>query len=233
MEFAAFFFAAICYGLAAYLWWRDQTPIYFVALLSGHLSALASPLWQLLYNFSYSPSLATVQAIFDQTLPLSLIIAAAWFYPLPALLVIFLYFTRWWFPGYLTGLLTYLVFLLYHLLIEALGLRSSIWSYTIGQLPFGMPAFLLSAIMSGLTSFGLLYVLLITYRYALGSLAIAVLPATLLISLGVHGLLGAPLWVTLLLRGESWMIGLGTLSALALLAWAVHIVTSGLQKVEG
>lgn len=232
MELAAILLTVIVYGLAGYLWWQQRSPIYLFALLSGHLSALASPLWRLLYGVTYSSGLDTIQAILGQPIPQTVLIAAAWYYPLPALVVLFLYQTRWWFPGLITGLLTFLVFLLYHLLIETLGLRNSLWSYRGLALPLGLSSPIFSALMSGLVSYGLLYVLLAVYRYAWLSMALAMLPAALVLSLGVHGLLGAPLWVALLLQGAPWMVTIGMLSAIALLLWAVSIITGGIRRLE-
>ncbi|MBX0327971.1 hypothetical protein K2Z83_09820 [Oscillochloris sp. ZM17-4] len=232
MQTAAIILLLICYGAAGYLAWQQRTPVYLLALVAGHLSALASPLWRLLYGVSYGVSLDSVQAAVTQPVPASLILAAGWHYSLPAMLVLYLYTTRWWFPGGITGILTYLIFLLYHLLIELVGLRASLWSYRVIDLPLGLPSPLLAAIMAGLVSYGLLYVLLATYRYAWLSMALALVPAALLISLLTHGLLGAPLWIALVLNGASWAVGLGAVSALALLLWAIQIVTGGISRVE-
>lgn len=232
MQTAAILLLIICYGAAGYLAWQQRTPIYLLALAAGHLSALASPLWQLIYGVSYGVSLEAVQATISQPAPAALILAAGWHYPLPAMLVLYLYMTRWWFPGSITGLLTYLIFLLYHLLIELVGLRARLWSYRDMALPLGVPSPLVAAIMAGLISYAFLYVLLATYRYARLSMALAVVPAALLISLLIHGVLGAPLWIALVLNGAAWAVGLGTVSALALLLWAIQIVTGGISRVE-
>jgi hypothetical protein len=125
-----------------------------------------------------------------------------------------------------------MIFLLYHLLIELVGLRANLWSYREAALPMGLPSPLLSAIMAGLISYAALYVLLSTYRYAWLSMALAIIPSVLLISLLIHGLLGAPLWIALALNGASWTVGLGAISALALLLWAIQIITGGLRRVE-
>ncbi|NJN16016.1 MAG: hypothetical protein HC822_06900 [Oscillochloris sp.] len=233
MEFAAILLTLLVYGAAGYIWWLFRTPIFLIAILAGHLSALASPLWRLLYGLNYSAGLNTIQAVLGQPIPFSLIVAAGWFYPLPALVVLYLYLTRWWFPGYLTGMLTYAIFLLYHLLIESLGLRNSLWSYEIAGLPLGLSRPLLTAIMSGLISYGLLYLVINTYRSSWLTMTLTVLPAALLLSLLVHGLLGAPIWATLILGGAGWALALGTICALGLLAWGVHIVTLGLARSNG
>ncbi|NTW98192.1 MAG: hypothetical protein HGB28_06565 [Oscillochloris sp.] len=222
----------ICYGAAGYLAWQQRNPIYVLALVAGHLSVLLSPLWGLLYGAGDGVSPGAVVAAISRPAPASLILAAGWHYPLPALLVIYLYTTRWWFPGSLTGVLTYMAFLFYHLLIELAGLQARLWSYQGVDLPLGLPSPLLAAIMAALVSYALLYALLATYRYAWASMALAVVPAALLLSLLVHGLLGAPLWIALALDGAPWAVGIGTASALALLLWAIMIVTGGLRRIE-
>jgi hypothetical protein len=232
MQAAAILLLIICYGAAGYLAWRQRTPIFLLALVAGHLSALASPLWRLLYGLSSGVSMGAVRDAISQAPPTETILAAGWHYTLPAALVLYLYMTRWWFPGALTGLLTFCVFLLYHLLIELVGLRASLWSYRTVPLPLSLPSPLLAAIMAGLISYAFLYVLLSSYRYAWLSMALAVAPAVLLVSLLIHGLLGAPLWIALALSGPSWAVSIGALSALALLLWAIQIVTSGIRHVE-
>jgi hypothetical protein len=232
MQAAAILLLIMCYGAAGYLAWQQRTPIYLLALAAGHLSALALPLLSLLYDMGGAMSLDAVQSAISHAPPAMTLLAAGWHYPLPALLVLYLYLTRWWFPGRITGILTYLIFLLYHLLIELVGVRASLWSYQPGTLPLGLPSPLLAAIMAGLISYAFLYALLGSYRYAWLSMTLAVVPAMLLLSLLVHGLLGAPLWIALILKGASWAVGLGTLSALALLLWAIQIVTVGISRVE-
>jgi hypothetical protein len=231
MVFATALLLIICYGLAAYLGWLQRTPIYLFAIAAGHLSALASPLWRLLYGIQYNPAFGTVEMILGQAVPLPVVLGAGWYYPLPALLVFYLASTRWWFPGALTGILTYLVFLLYHLLIETMGLRTQTWAYELMVLPLDLTTPLLAAIMSGLISYGLLYVLLAVGRSTWPSMLLAILPAPLLLSLLVHGLLGAPLWIALLLDGEAWAVLAGLLSTLVLLVWAAQIITAGIKRL--
>jgi len=237
MEFGVALVTIACYGLAAALWWYDGWRQYVFALLSGHVAALLAPLWATLYGVVYNPALAALRLPLGVPLPTALVLASAWVYPFPALLVLFLYHARWWFPGYLTGLLTYVLMLLYHLLLQLVGLRSQAWAY--GAEPLGMlplPPALVSAALAALVSLGLLYVLLLVGRYALLSQLLTLLPATLLLSLGIHGLLGAPLWVPLLLRlallsAPPWLLSVGLLFTLALLAWAIHIGAWGLGHI--
>lgn len=232
MEVAALLLLVVCYGVAGYLAWAQRTPIYLIVILSGHLSALASPLWRSVYNFDYSLSLLSVRALLDQPLPRSLILAAGWFYPLPAMVIYFLYRTRWWFPGLLTSILTFLTFLLYHLVIETLGLRQALWTYREVALPLGFSAPLLTAVMTGLVSFGVLYAMLAADRYAWQSMLIALLPVTLILSLLINGLLAAPFLLTRMFSTEPLAETIGLGITLALLLWAWQIMTSGITRIE-
>lgn len=232
MEIASILLAIVCYGLAAYAWRRFQSPIFMIALLSGHLGALTIPLWSWLYGISYRADLSVAATFMGQPLTWFVLIASAWLYALPALLTLALYQTHWWFPGYITGALTYAAFLIYHMLVEGLGLRTQTWSYRVAGLPFGVSNALLTALIAALVSLALLYALLAVRHYAWPSLLMTLLPATFLILLLVRGLLGAPLWIVLMLDGRTWALQIGALSALALLLWGVHIVISGLRRMN-
>ncbi len=231
MELATTLLLILCYGLAAYLAWSDGTPVYLATLVAGHISSLASPLWRVLYGINYDLNLTLVQTLLGQSVPLPVLIGAGWYYPLPALVVYYLYVTRWWFPTVLTGVITYLTLLLYYLLIESFGLRAHIWAYSTTRLPLGLSAPLLAALMSALIAYGLLYVVLLTHRSTWQSMLLLILPAPLLLSLLIHGLLGAPLWIALLLNGQPWIVLAGLFSTLALLAWAGQIITRGIRQV--
>jgi hypothetical protein len=232
MQVAAFFLLIVCFGAAGYLLWRDRTPVYLFTICAGLLGAFAMPLLQGLYGLDIREGLGGLRAALSEPLPAGVLFASGWLHPLPALTVFFLYQTRWWFPGYLTGLLTFLVFLLYHLLMEALGLRSDAWFYRNTVLPLNMPGILLSATMAALVSLALLYVILNVYRYLWPSMLLALLPSKLLLSLLIYGLLGAPIWVPLLLAAEGWALLIGLLCSIGLILWAIHIITSGLRGVE-
>ena len=230
METAATLLLVTCYGLGCYLAWAQRTPIYLFALLAGHLSALASPLWRVLYGVHYN-NLPVGQTFLAQIAPLPVLLGAGWYYTLPVGLVFFLYTARWWFPGPVTGILTYLIFLLYHLLIETLGLRTQTWAYSGTSLPFDFSPLLLGSIMAGMISYGLLYVVLAVHRFAWASMLLSLIPAALVISLLIYGLLGAPLWLALLLNQQTWISGAGLLSTMILLAWSGQIITGGITRI--
>ncbi|MFP4441472.1 MAG: hypothetical protein ACLFVO_29945 [Chloroflexaceae bacterium] len=232
MEAVVVLVTLACYGLAGFLTWRYQTPLFVFILLSGHIGALGSPLWSYLYNVFYQSDLVVMTTLLDVPLFRMVFIASAWFYTLPSMIVFALYRAHWWFPNYLSVVLTYAVFLFYHLIIETLGLRLSLWYYaTTVELPFGFSHALISAVMAALISLALLHVLLIVYRFSWSSMLLVLLPTTLVLSLLVHGVLGAPLWIAQLLTVQSWATLIGLVTTLALLLWAGHIVARGLEQV--
>ena len=193
MELAALLVLVGCYSVAIYLTWVERRSLYLITLLAGHLSALLMPLWQLLYGIRFNPELVLLPAIAGQSIPRTILISAGWYYPLPAMIVLFLSSTRWWFPGRITALLTYALFMLYHLLIELVGLRTQIWSYTEAWLPFGISLPLIRALMASLVSYALLYILFLNSRSSWQGLLLSLLPLPLSVSLLAYGLLGTAL----------------------------------------
>ena len=230
------------YAGAIFLWMRERTPSYLVALLGGQLAALLSPLWQALYGFTYDASLpamfgvgaagrfASLARAPVYTLPWAVFLGG-WLTVLPAISVFYLFRHRWWFPSYLTSLLTFLLFVLFHLLIETIGVRLG-WLRYAGDtpLPLGIPQPMLSALMNGLISLFMLAALLLTRRYSLSSLLMIVLPIPFALSLLVNGLLGAPLYTVLLLDAQSWAGAIGLIGTLGLLASGAHIVAGSLER---
>lgn len=233
MQAAIILLTLVAYALAAYLWWRDGSPNYLIALFAGQLGTLFAPLWQFLYRFAYTPDYGDLLAFVGHSLP-SVFFFGGWLMVLPALIVFYLHRARWWFPGYATSLLTFVLFIVYHLLLEIVGVRLHLWSYDQALvLPFGLPVTLLSALMNGLTSLALLSVLLLTRRYGIASLLTILLPAPLVLSLFVNGLLGAPLYTALFLQSQNlasgWASTIGALGTLGLLLWAAHTIASVIQ----
>lgn len=218
------------YGIAVYLWWRERSPNYLIALLAGHTVALLSPLWQWLYGFSYNEQFIGIYTLFGRTLPRMAFIGA-WTIMAPPLAIFYLFRRRWWFIGYLTSLMTFVLFVVYFLLIETIGVQAGWWRYE-GQalLPLSLPPTFLAALMNGVISFVLLAALLMTRHYAWTSLLLLLPPLPLLLSLFIHGLLGAPLYTVILLRAQSWAGTIGMVGTLGLLLWGAHIVASALDQ---
>lgn len=227
------------YGLAGWLYWRDGSINYLIALAAGHLASLPSPLWQLLYRFSYDPAMGALYTALDRSLPWAIFLGA-WMIMLPPLAVFHLYRLRWWSPSYSSALLTFAVFVLYFLLIETIGQRAGWWRYSqLSAPPLGMSMTLLAGLMNGLVALGALSALILTRRYAWLSLLTVLLPAPLVLSIFVHGLLGAPFYTVVLLQGnqllsvESWAAAIGLLGTMGLLFAAAHTVASVLAGQRG
>ncbi|NJK80350.1 MAG: hypothetical protein HC876_14980 [Chloroflexaceae bacterium] len=86
--------------------------------------------------------------------------------------------------------------------------------------------------MSALISFGLLYVIMAVRRFSWVSMVVFLLPAALLLSILVRGLIGAPLWIVLSLDAETWAVTIGVVSTLILLGLGIHVFGEGLGKIE-
>lgn len=234
METAVVLLTAVCYGLALYLWWLRGTPIFFFALIAGHIGALASPLRTILYGLAYSPDMEVLYETMNLRVLKPVFIASAWYYTLPALLMLYLYSSfRMWFSGYLMGVTTYVIFLFYHLLLETLAMQQQFWLYTgTLRMPLGLSHALFSALMAALISQALLYMLLLIFRSSRPSMIVVLLPAVLVFTLIVQGLFGAPFWIPQLLHAEVWMLHVGLVSTLLLLAIGIHTVSLGLARVN-
>jgi hypothetical protein len=236
MEIGVLILTFGAYGLAIFQGLRDRTALYVVALLAGQVSTLPSPLWQILYQFSYQPGIASVVDLFGKPLPRSILLAG-WLILLPPLVVIITSQQRRWFANYSVALLLYTLFFGYHMLIEVVGTRAGWWSYQGAILPLGLSGVLLAALTNALVSLGCLAALELTRRYTLASLLVFLLPIPLLLRLLVHGLLGAPTFTVLLIRAflpelspESWADTIGVLGTLILSGWAVHLVATTLAR---
>jgi hypothetical protein len=236
MELGVIILTIGVYGLAIYQGVRERTALYVVALLAGQLSTLASPIWQILYRFSYAGGGSALLTLFGRSLP-QIIALAGWTALLPALLVIAFSQRRFWFTSYPAALLLFAVFLIYHLVIETIGTQAGWWRYDGPVLPLRISGVVLAALMNTLVSLGTLAALQVTRHYTIGSLVMFLLPIPLLLRLLVHGLLGAPIFTVLLLRTympelatESWADMIGVVGSLALLGWGVHLVAGTLAR---
>ena len=230
MEPGILLFTIGAFGVAGFLAWRDHQLHYLFALAAGQIATLLSPLWQRLYGFSYDPSLGALFSVLDRSLP-TLVFLSGWTLMLPPLAIFFLCQHRWWFSGYFASALTFVLFTLYHILIETIGVRAGWWEYANnGALPFNVSVTLLAGLMNGLVSLGGLAMLLITRHYAWPMLLAVVLPTPLLMSALVHGLLGAPLYTVVLLRAQSWAAAIGMIGTLGLVLWGAHIIASELSR---
>lgn len=236
MEAAVSLVTIVCYGGAFYLWWQTRTPLVVMMLLAGHLGSLVSPLWSLLYRESYSPDLTVQYSLVGYKLLRPIVVASAWYYTIPAVVVFSLSQGGWWRATYLNVLMLFGGCLLYHAALEQLGLLLNIWDYHHAvPLPFGLTNWVLSSLMAAIISLVLIYVLFFVHRYVRHpwySMAMIVLPAPLLTNVVVRGLLGGPIWITALFGAQGWAATMGVLLALALLVWAIHIIAGGMARLQ-
>lgn len=233
MEFLVLLVALACYGLAVLAWRRERTPLYLIVLLSGQVGVAVVPLWNLLYNNPYSADLAVFSEPFGIPLYNIQMFAASWHYTLPVLLVFYLYNARWWHPSYALSLLIFASFLLYHSLLEAAGIWLGFWAYEdTATLPVGISPALMSTLMAALISLALTYVVMTVRRYSWQSMLAFMLPAPLLISILVRGLIGAPFWIVQALNLADWAQLIGSASSIVLTVVGVHIFADSLGKSE-
>jgi hypothetical protein len=236
MELGLTILTIAVYGLAIYQGLRERTALYVVALLAGQVGTLGSPIWQILYRFSYAPDLTPALTLFDNPLPRTVLVGG-WLTVFPALLAIVLSRRRAWFTSYAAALLLFSAFLIYFIMLETLGTRARYWVYSGATISLDISTTLLAAIMHALVTLGMLAALQVTRHYTLGSLLVFLLPVPLVLGSVVHGLLGAPTFTVLLLRTympglvtESWADTIGVVGTLLLLGWAVHLVASTLAR---
>ncbi len=237
MEPGIILFTLGVYGLAVYLGWRDRAPNYVIALVAGHISALPSPLWQMLYGFRYNERFPSVYewliqlpriATESHTLPRPIFLAA-WTIMLPPLLIFYLFRRNWWFASYATVALTYAVFVIYHATVETIGIGAGWWAYAARPAsPLNISLPIQAGLMNGLVSIGALAALLFTRRYSFTSLLVFLVPVPLVLSILVHGVLGAPLYATRLLEAQTWVGLIGMVGTLTLILAGAHIVASSL-----
>ncbi len=231
MEFLALLVALACFGLAGWMWRREGTPLYLLLLLAGQLGMVVIPLWNLLYNNPYRTDLAVFAEPFGMPLYTIQAFAASWHYTLPVLVVYYLYHARWWQMNYVIAVIVYAGFLLYHSLLEAAGLAFGIWEYTRDTaLPIGISPALLFSLMAALISLALTYVVFMVRRYSWQSLLVFALPAPLLLSILVRGVIGAPFWMVQALNLADWAQVIGSTSTVILTLVGVHIFADALGK---
>ena len=220
------------YVLACWLWWWQRTPLYLLALVASQLGTILEPFWRFLYTLQAIPTPGSLWAVLTTPFDPIRSLPAAWPDALPALIIVALYWYRWWTPGSWSGLFTFLVFTSFQLLIGLLGLRSSTPPSFLTPLPFGLSADLLAALMNATISYGLCYVFITVHHYSWPSMTIAILPMPLLLQVFIYGIIGAPLLIARLLPDGEWPLRIGLILTLILLGWCVAIISTGLARLR-
>ncbi|HEY1014378.1 MAG TPA: hypothetical protein VGE07_16815 [Herpetosiphonaceae bacterium] len=216
------------YAGALFLWVRAQSYRYTVALVAGHLLVAMDPLWQWLYRYSYvdqGPS-----QIFGRGVPLFAVLGVSWAYALPALAFFYAQGQSWWPRSYWSGVGAFLGMLVYHVLLQGVAKQTALWRFDLPiMLSWGLPSWLVVALLGALVSLVTASVLSATRHYA-GFVFIPTLAAGIVVApILVYGILGAPFWLPLLLDESPALLSLGALVTLALSIWVVHLACAGLQ----
>ena len=203
-----------------------------LALVAGQSGTILEPFWRFLYTLQAIPTPGSLWAVLTTPFDPIRSLPAAWPDALPALIIVALYWYRWWTPGSWSGLFTFLVFTGFQLLIGLLGLRSSTPPSFLTPLPFGLSADLLAALMNATISYGLCYVFITVHHYSWPSMTIAILPMPLLLQVFIYGIIGAPLLIARLLPDGEWPLRIGLILTLILLGWCVAIISTGLARLR-
>ncbi len=203
-----------------------------LALVAGQSGTILEPFWRFLYTLQAIPTPGSLWAVLTTPFDPIRSLPAAWPDALPALIIVALYWYRWWTPGSWSGLFTFLVFTNFQLLIGLLGLRSSTPPSFLTPLPFGLSADLLAALMNATISYGLCYVFITVHHYSWPSMTIAILPMPLLLQVFIYGIIGAPLLIARLLPDGEWPLRIGLILTLILLGWCVAIISTGLARLR-
>ena len=203
-----------------------------LALVAGQSGTILEPFWRFLYTLQAIPTPGSLWAVLTTPFDPIRSLPAAWPDALPALIIVALYWYRWWTPGLGSGLFTFLVFTSFQLLIGLLGLRSSTPPSFLTPLPFGLSADLLAALMNATISYGLCYVFITVHHYSWPSMTIAILPMPLLLQVFIYGIIGAPLLIARLMPDGEWSLRIGLILTLILLGWCVAIISTGLARLR-
>jgi hypothetical protein len=204
------------YAIALIAGIRWRTASYLLILIASHAMVLPSLLWQRLYGFQY------VLAADGASIP-TIVVLGAWVALVPAIGIAALARRLAWVPRYVLALLTYLILIGYHVVLDGLGSGAGLWRETVVA-PAWMPAALPGAAAHALVGLVVWFALDGTRRYGTISKAMFLLPAPLLAALVVHGVVAAPRYITTLLALDDWWRAAGTAGATALCLWGAHIV---------
>lgn len=220
----------VAYCAAVFMLVRYRSYRYLVALLAGHFVVLLDPLWQRLYGLSY-PAGSGI-SLWNRTVPMFMVLSYSWMAILPALLLYFGHKQRWWRRDYITGLIAFCALVLYHMILQGIGSRAGLWTFANTSSVFGMNPYMLLAIMGGLVSLLILYVLVMTRFYAPETAIPTIVIGVVLAYALVYGILGAPFWMPRLIEGSETFAKIGVLVTLFLTGWVVHLACLGIHNTR-
>lgn len=221
--------AILLFGTALGLWIRFGAYRYAVVLFAGLLTAAFDPLWQRLYGLTY-PANASAFMLWGRAVPQFAVMSASWLLILPAIITYFGGRRRWWPRHYLTGIIAFVAFILYHIIVQGLARRTGLWDYVNPTAStWGLGYNLLIAALSALISLLVYYMLVATRYYPPETAAPTLIVGVVLTPLLVYGILGAPYWLPQLTGQSSNIIRIGTIVMLLMVAWVAHLACWGMH----
>ena len=221
--------AIIVFGIAIGLWIRFRVYRYAVVLAAGLLTIGFDALWQRLYGLAYRANANDV-VLWSRSIPQFAVIGASWLLTLPAIVAYFGQRRRWWPRHYLTGIIAFVAFMLYHIILQGVARRTGIWSYTSAAAgAWGLNYNLFMAALGALITLLIYYVLTSTRAYppetAVPTLVLGVVLAPLL----VYGILAAPYWLPILINQSPNIVRIGAIVTLLMALWVVHLACWGIH----
>ena len=220
------------FGTAIGLWIRFRVYRYAVVLAAGLLTIGFDPLWQRLYGLRYLAGANDI-GLWGRNIPQFAVISASWLLTLPAIIAYFGQRRRWWPRHYLTGIIAFVAFMLYHIILQGLARRTNIWAYTsIAASSWGLNYNLFIATLGALVTLLIYYVLTSTRSYppetAVPTLVLGVVLAPPL----VYGILGAPYWLPILINQSPNVVKIGAVVTLLMAIWVVHLACWGIHTTR-
>lgn len=219
----------VIYAVAMLLLVRERSLRYLLMLFAGHIAMLLTPIWQVLYGID--PVGNGLSLLGRYEVPWPLLVGGGPLLALPPLLLYYGLRHGWWPRHYAAIWLSYAVFLIYFLLLEAVLERggAGLFSNAVIVEDTFIPAPLVQAILLAGVSLGMAYALVSTRHYALEVAVAPLLLSGVVAALLFLGILASPLWVSGLLGQRGVLVTGGGLVSLLLVLWGVHLLASGLH----
>ncbi|GAC1538198.1 MAG: hypothetical protein NVS2B7_09000 [Herpetosiphon sp.] len=230
----------VAYGVALFLLWTDHTYRPLLLLTSGSIAMLGQPLLARLFGTTLPDGGRLIHLGQSYVVPASIVLAGGVLFGSPPLIVLYGLRHGWWGRHYATGWGFYLMFVLFFLIIDVIGLSRSTVIFARPQLGDALllEGFLQILLLSGI-SFGILYAVVATRHFALRIALLPLLLSGLVAELLFYGVFGSPFWVLSLLHQQSqitgtalpaWVVAAGALVSIGLTLWGVHLLASGLHE---
>lgn len=232
--------ASAAYALALFTAWQDRSVRPLLLLLAGSGAMLGQPLWARLFGNTTNLTGSALQIGHLYSLPYATIFLGGALLALPALVVSYGLRHHWWQQHYAASWVFFLLFVLFFLILDTIGLDNHIAIFARPQLDsIILLASLLQVLLLAGVSFGLLYSFVVTRHYALRIALLPLLLSGLAATFLFNGILASPFWVASFIEQRSSLTGsilpeqlilVAAVVAIALVLWGIHLLASGLHE---